>query len=160
MHPPPPPQVTAEVGQECLGLQERMRGGLLGAGHSWVASPLGGHVAPSGHEGAAAPSAADAAPQPASADAACAVTIKAGGPFGASGPANTAAATGVTAPGMAAKVDGTAPDATNAAPAPAAGNGHGSWSGSDNSEEVTATPKAGLLRRLGRALSRRRVGAK
>lgn len=36
----PCPQVTAEVGQECLKLQEQMRGGLLGAGHSWVASPL------------------------------------------------------------------------------------------------------------------------
>lgn len=34
-----PVQVTREVGQECLKLQERMRGGLLGAGHSWVGPP-------------------------------------------------------------------------------------------------------------------------
>ena len=30
-------QVTSEIGQECLKLQESMRGGLLGFGHSWVA---------------------------------------------------------------------------------------------------------------------------
>ena len=34
-------QVTREVGQECLQLveQQRIDGGLLGAGHSWVARP-------------------------------------------------------------------------------------------------------------------------
>ena len=34
-------QVVHEVGQECLKLQARMRGGLLGADHSWVADPMG-----------------------------------------------------------------------------------------------------------------------
>ena len=32
-------QVTDVVGQECLSLVERFRGGLLGEGHSWVAAP-------------------------------------------------------------------------------------------------------------------------
>lgn len=34
-----PPQVTQEVGQECLLALEQMRGGLLGTEHSWVALP-------------------------------------------------------------------------------------------------------------------------
>ena len=34
-------QVVHEVGQECLKLQARMRGGLLGTDHSWVADPTG-----------------------------------------------------------------------------------------------------------------------
>ena len=32
------PQVTDVVGQECLTLMERLRGSLLGEGHSWVGS--------------------------------------------------------------------------------------------------------------------------
>ena len=34
-----PVQVTDVVGQECLQLMERFRGGLLGVGHSWVSAP-------------------------------------------------------------------------------------------------------------------------
>jgi hypothetical protein len=51
-------QVTREVGQECLKLQEQMRGGLLGAGHSWVAAPVAHSVAGSSSAGAGTSAAA------------------------------------------------------------------------------------------------------
>lgn len=55
-------QVTSEVGQECLRLQEQMRGGLLGAGHSWVASPLEPAPTPEASSEAASSEAAPPAP--------------------------------------------------------------------------------------------------
>lgn len=53
-------QVTRQVGQECLGQIDRMRGGLLGVGHSWVGG--GGSVAPAAGSSTepAAPAGADA----------------------------------------------------------------------------------------------------
>ena len=54
-------QVTREVGQECLKLQEQMRGGQLGAGHSWVAAPAADSAAGSSSAGAGTSAAAAAA---------------------------------------------------------------------------------------------------
>lgn len=163
-----PPQVTAEVGQECLTLQERMRGGLLGAGHSWVASPLDSSAGPGGPAESSSHSALDAVPEDLPTDAACAVTVKAASATAASDAASagqpgtsngsTAGAPSGTEAGAAAKA---ADAATTGAiiPASAEGNGRSSTSG-DSNEAAAAPPAAGLLRRFGRALSRRRFGAK
>lgn len=161
------PQVTAEVGQECLTLQERMRGGLLGAGHSWVASPLepATHTALSGPDDAAAVGALDAVSEEAPSDAACAITIKAAASPTADQPGcsdgGTAGVVGCAAPGAAGAIHKAA-DATppiNAAASPAQA---GAVSDSSSSSEAAAAPPAaaGLLRRVGRALSRRRFAAK
>ena len=48
-------QITREVGQECLGQIERMRGGLLGVGHSWVGG--GGNAAPAAGPSSSEPAA-------------------------------------------------------------------------------------------------------
>lgn len=58
-------QVTREVGQECLKIQAQMRGGLLGAGHSWFGKPADAATADTkadGEAGAAAAAPAPAAP--------------------------------------------------------------------------------------------------
>lgn len=53
------------MGQECLRLQEQMRGGVLGGGHSWVASPAAAVGSSGGESSADASTTADgAAPDP------------------------------------------------------------------------------------------------
>lgn len=48
------------MGQECLKLQEKMRGGLLGAGHTWLGSPADTTSGEGSEAAAAAPAPAPA----------------------------------------------------------------------------------------------------
>ena len=54
----PAPQTTREVGQECLKLLTAGRGGLLGAGHTWLAGPADAAEVAEATAGGAATSAA------------------------------------------------------------------------------------------------------